>query len=101
MDIQKRWKPADSINPKDLLVDYAVAIIDSQYKSIKEKLTQDKHKPWEEVPLSMKHIRYASIDMYATYEVYRCIVNFDKGQLYLAVFQESSKAKKKKNNKKK
>ena len=86
VDIQKRWKPADSINTKDLLANYVAAIIDSQYKSIKEKLTQDEHKLWEEVPLSMKHIRYASIDAYVIYEVYRRIVNFDKGQQNLVAF---------------
>ena len=47
MDIQKRWKPSNSINTKDSLADYAAAIIDSQYKSIKKKLTHEEHKLWQ------------------------------------------------------
>jgi cell fate (sporulation/competence/biofilm development) regulator YlbF (YheA/YmcA/DUF963 family) len=39
---------------------------------------------------------YASIDAYATYEVYRRIVNFEKGQQKLAEFQDSGSKKKKK-----
>jgi hypothetical protein len=97
VDIQKRWKPVDSTsNNKDSLADYAAAIIDSQYKSIMKKLTHEEHKLWKQVPLSMKHILYASIDAYATYEVYRRIVNFEKGQQKLAEFQDSGSKKKKK-----
>jgi ribonuclease D len=100
VDIQKRWKPADSTsNNKDSLADYAAAIIDSQYKSIMKKLTHEEHKLWKQVPLSMKHILYASIDAYATYEVYRRIVNFEKGQQKLAEFQDSGSKKKKKKKK--
>ena len=48
VDIQKRWKPADSTsNNKDSLADYAAAIIDSQYKSIMKKLTHEEHKLWK------------------------------------------------------
>ena len=47
----------------------------------------------------MKHILYASIDAYATYEVYRRIVNFEKGQQKLAEFQDSGSKKKKKKKK--
>ena len=51
VDIQKRWKPADSTsNNKDSLADYAAAIIDSQYKSIMKKLTKEEHKLWKQVP---------------------------------------------------
>ena len=48
----------------------------------------------------MKHIMYASIDAYATYEVHRRIVNFEKGQQKLAEFQDSGSKKKKKKKKK-
>ena len=37
----------------------------------------------------MKHIQYASIYAYATYEVYKRIVNFEKGQQKLPEFQDS------------
>jgi cell fate (sporulation/competence/biofilm development) regulator YlbF (YheA/YmcA/DUF963 family) len=46
----------------------------------------------------MKHIMYASIDAYATYEVHRRIVNFEKGQQKLAEFQDTGSKKKKKSS---
>jgi cell fate (sporulation/competence/biofilm development) regulator YlbF (YheA/YmcA/DUF963 family) len=48
----------------------------------------------------MKHILYASIDAYATYEVYRRIVNFEKGQQKLAEFQDSGSYNNNNNKKK-
>ena len=89
VDIQKRWKPPDSNNEKDSLADYATNLIDKSYKTMKEGFTKEDHNEWELVPLSMKHIRYASIDAYATYEVYRFIVYFERGQQRLAAFLES------------
>jgi 23S rRNA maturation mini-RNase III len=64
-----------------------------------KKLTHEEHKLWKQVPLSMNHIMYASIDAYATYEVYMRIVNFEKGQQKLAEFQDSGSKKKKKKKK--
>ena len=87
VDIQKRWKPPDSNNEKDSLADYATNLIDRSHKTM--KVTKEDHNEWELVPLSMKHIRYASIDTYATYELYRYIVYFERGQQCLAAFLES------------
>jgi hypothetical protein len=60
---------------------------------------------WEKAPLSNEHIDYASIDTYATYEVLKRIINFERVQETLEAFKRSqvgwSKLAKKKNTKKK
>ena len=82
------------------MADYAASIIDTSYKYMKKNFTHTDHKPWAQVPLSDKHVQYASIDAYATYEVYRRLLNFEKGQKYLVEFLEN-KANNNNNNKNK
>jgi hypothetical protein len=80
VDIQQRWKPAGSKNQKDSLADYAKAIIDSWYETMKQKLSYAEHKWWGDLTLTDMQIRYASLDAYMTYEVYRRLVIFEEGQ---------------------
>ena len=51
------------------MADYVAYIIDTSYKYMKKNLTHTNHKLWVQVTLSDKHVEYASIDAYATYEV--------------------------------
>ncbi|XP_073363031.1 uncharacterized protein [Aegilops tauschii subsp. strangulata] len=46
---------------------------------MKDAITEDDHHIWAEAPLPLKNIYYASMDAYATYDVYRRLVNFQKG----------------------
>jgi hypothetical protein len=80
VDIQTRWRvpTSNTDKTKDGLTDYAASIIDSSYSSMKRDFILDDHKVWVMAPLP-KNICYASIDVYATYEVYSRLVNFEKG----------------------
>ncbi|KAE8769774.1 hypothetical protein D1007_58575 [Hordeum vulgare] len=61
------------------LADYASSIIHHSYNKMKDAITKDGHHIWEEAPLPLKNIYYASRDAYATYNVYRRLVKFEKG----------------------
>ncbi|XP_020168894.1 uncharacterized protein [Aegilops tauschii subsp. strangulata] len=69
VDIQNMWRVAD----------YAGSIIHHSYNKMKDAITEDDHHIWAEAPLPLKNIYYASMDAYATYDVYRRLVNFQKG----------------------
>ena len=75
------WRVPDpvTIKPKYGLADYAGSIIHHSYNKMKDALTEDDHHIWAEAPLPLKNIYYASMDAYATYDVYRRLVNFQKG----------------------
>ena len=81
VDIQNWWRVPDlvTIKPKYGLADYAGSIIHHSYNKMKDVLTEDDHHIWAEAPLPLKNIYYASMDAYATYDVYRRLVNFQKG----------------------
>ena len=81
VDIQNMWRVPDpvTIKPKYGLADYAGSIIHHSYNKMKDVLTEDDHHIWAEAPLPLKNIYYASRDAYATYDVYRRLVNFQKG----------------------
>ena len=81
VDIQTIWRVPDQqkIKDKDSLVDYAGSIIHHRYKTMKNSFMEEDHHVWATAPLSLKHIYYASMDGYATYEVYRRLINFQKG----------------------
>ncbi|XP_073359588.1 uncharacterized protein [Aegilops tauschii subsp. strangulata] len=78
MDIQNMWRVPDpvTIKPKYGLADYAGSIIHHSYNKMKDAITEDDHHIWAEAPLPLKNIYYASMDVYATYDVYRPLVNF-------------------------
>ena len=46
------------------------------------------------VPLSTKHIEYAAMDAYATYDVYMRLVTMEKGQVRLQEFLEEKRLRK-------
>ena len=75
------WRVPDpvTIKPKYGLADYAGSIIHHSYNKMKDAITEDDHHIWAEAPLPLKNIYYASRDAYATYDVYRRLVNFQKG----------------------
>jgi hypothetical protein len=51
----------------------AAAIIDHSYKDMKEKCMDAMHEQWH-LPLSLEHLRYAAIDAYVSYVMYRRIL---------------------------
>lgn len=81
VDIQNMWRVPDpvTIKPKYGLDDYAGSIIHHSYNKMKDAITEDDHHIWAEAPLPLKNIYYASRDVYATYDVYRRMVNFQNG----------------------
>ncbi|XP_073362214.1 uncharacterized protein [Aegilops tauschii subsp. strangulata] len=81
VDIQNMWRVPDpvTIKPKYGLADYTHSIIHHSYNKMQDALTEDDHHIWAEAPLPLKNIYYASMDAYATYDVYRRLVNFQKG----------------------
>ena len=81
VDIQSMWRVPDpmTIKAKSALADYAGSIIHHSYNKMKDAITKDDHHIWAEAPLPLKNIYYASMDAYATYDVYRRLVNFQKG----------------------
>ena len=81
VDIQTIWRVPDPIivKSKDSLVDYAGSIIHYSYTTMKNSFMVEDHHVWATAPLSLKHIYYASMDGYATYEFYRRLINFEKG----------------------
>ncbi|XP_020147584.1 uncharacterized protein [Aegilops tauschii subsp. strangulata] len=80
VDIQNMWRVSDpvTIKPKYVLADYAGSIIHHSYNKMKDAITEDDHHIWAEAPLPLKNIYYACMDAYATYDVYRRLVNFQK-----------------------
>jgi hypothetical protein len=78
VDIQSMWRvPHPEKNKlKDSLADYAGSLIHHSYNKMKDGMTKNDHKIWAEEPLPSKNIYYASMDAYATYDVYRRLVNF-------------------------
>jgi ribonuclease D len=56
----------------------AVGIIDDSYKDMKNKCMDAMHRRWH-LPLSPEHLRYAAIDAYVFYEMYKRILNMKEG----------------------
>ncbi|KAI5016120.1 hypothetical protein ZWY2020_005971 [Hordeum vulgare] len=81
VDIQNMWRVPDpvTIKAKYGLADYDVSIIHHSYNKMKDAITEDDHHIWAEAPLPLKNIYYASKDTYATYDIYKRLVNFLKG----------------------
>ncbi|XP_073360227.1 uncharacterized protein [Aegilops tauschii subsp. strangulata] len=73
VDIQKEWKVPEATKELDSLGDVSGMIIDDYYNNMKKKITDDEHKHWATLPLSMRHIEYAAKDAYAAYEIWNRI----------------------------
>ena len=67
--IQKVWSVPKATMELDSLGDVSGMLIDDYYNNMKKKITDDEHKRWETLPLSMRHIEYATKDAYAEYEI--------------------------------
>ena len=57
----------------DSLGDVSGMLIDDYYNNMKKKITDDEHKRWATLPVSMRHIEYAAKDAYAAYEIWNRI----------------------------
>ncbi|XP_073353762.1 uncharacterized protein [Aegilops tauschii subsp. strangulata] len=73
VDIQKEWTVPEATKELDSLGDVFGMLIDDYYNNMKKKITDDEHRRWATLPLSMRHIDYAAKDAYAVYEIWNCI----------------------------
>ncbi|KAE8819655.1 hypothetical protein D1007_02304 [Hordeum vulgare] len=90
VDIQKEWKVPRSTKHMDSLGDISSMLIDDYYMSMKQKLTNEDHKRWACMPLSMKHVQYGAKDTYAAYEIWSRITVTQDG-LRCAMLEKSKK----------
>ncbi|XBH62726.1 hypothetical protein VPH35_116874 [Triticum aestivum] len=58
VDIRKEWRVPEATKELDSLGDVSGMLIDDYYNN-KKKITNDEHKRWATLPLSMRHIEYA------------------------------------------
>ncbi|XP_073360224.1 uncharacterized protein [Aegilops tauschii subsp. strangulata] len=73
IDIQKEWRVPEATKELDSLGDVSGMLIDDYYNNMKKKITDDEHKHWATLPLSMRHIEYTAKDAYAAYEIWNRI----------------------------
>ncbi|XP_073357988.1 uncharacterized protein [Aegilops tauschii subsp. strangulata] len=73
IDIQKEWRVPEATKELDSLGDVSGMLIDDYYNNMNKKMTDDEHKRWATLPLSMRHIEYAAKDAYAAYEIWNRI----------------------------
>ncbi|XP_073362916.1 uncharacterized protein [Aegilops tauschii subsp. strangulata] len=73
VDIQKEWRVPEATKELDSLGDVSGMLIDDYYNNMKKKITDDEHKRWATLPLSLRHIEYAAKDAYAAYEIWNRI----------------------------
>ncbi|XP_073358094.1 uncharacterized protein [Aegilops tauschii subsp. strangulata] len=73
VDIQKEWRVPEATKELDSLGDVSGMLIDDYYNNMKKKITDDEHKHWATLPLSMRHIEYAAKDASAAYEIWNRI----------------------------
>ncbi|XP_073353873.1 uncharacterized protein [Aegilops tauschii subsp. strangulata] len=73
VDIQKEWRVPEATKELDSLGDVSGMLIDDYYNNMKKKITDDEHKRWATLPLSMRHIEYTAKDAYASYEIWNHI----------------------------
>ncbi|KAI5011858.1 hypothetical protein ZWY2020_023992 [Hordeum vulgare] len=90
VDIQKQWRVPRSTKYFDSLVDVSSMLIDDYYMSMKHKLTNEDHKRWACMPLSMKRVHYATKDAYAVYEIWSRITVTHDG-LHCAMLEKFKK----------
>ena len=60
--------------------DLAAAIIDPSYKNMKNEFPTKSHNHWEWQPLPEVNLRYAAIDGYVSFELYRRLNKINEGQ---------------------
>ncbi|KAE8817526.1 hypothetical protein D1007_04618 [Hordeum vulgare] len=90
VDIQKQWRVPRSTKYLDSLGDVSSMLIDDYYMSMKQKLTNEDHKRWACMPLSMKRVHYATKDAYAAYEIWSRITVTQDG-LHCAMLEKTKK----------
>ncbi|XP_073361055.1 uncharacterized protein [Aegilops tauschii subsp. strangulata] len=73
VDIQKEWRVPEATKELDSLGDVSGMLTDDYYNNMKKKITDDEHRRWATLPLSMRHIEYAAKDAYAAYEIWNRI----------------------------
>lgn len=71
-DIQKEYHVPGNSRPG--MSTLAALLIDPWYKAMKSKMTGHDHQLWEQNKLPMKNIKYAAIDGFVAYELYRKIL---------------------------
>ena len=59
VNIQKEWRVPEANKPLESLGDVSGVLIDDYYNNMKKKITDDEHKRWATLPLSMRHNRIA------------------------------------------
>ncbi|XBJ01918.1 hypothetical protein VPH35_021435 [Triticum aestivum] len=62
-------------NLRDSMADLAGAVINKSYLSMESSFPQGLHDYWEWKPLSLDHLKYAAIDGYVSYELYRRVLS--------------------------
>ena len=91
--------PGSAKNKLKSLVDLASAIIDPYYAKMKNESNKDKnawHSVWHK-RLDEQHVKYAAMDAYTSYEMYKWIVDMrncllrdlDEGSSHIAMVRES------------
>ena len=61
----------------------ASILIDDSYGEMKVNFPEKQHDLWEKQPLDDTNIQYVVVDGFVSYELYRKITDFMKGQLHL------------------
>ena len=79
VDIQEKWRVPKPYKPMDSLADVAELIIDEDYGNMKVGFSFTDHCQWAWYPLSRKHIKYAAIDAFAAYDIWRRMTVFKRG----------------------
>jgi len=79
VDIQGKWRVPEAWKELDSLADVAELIIDEDYGTMKDGFSFDDHCQWAFYPLSLKHINYAAIDAFASYDIWRRMTVFKSG----------------------
>ncbi|KAE8778559.1 hypothetical protein D1007_48513 [Hordeum vulgare] len=73
IDIQKEWTVPEATKELDSLEDVARMLIDDYYNDVKKKITNKEHMRSGSLPLSKRHIKYATKDAYIVYEIWKRI----------------------------
>ncbi|XP_073363243.1 uncharacterized protein [Aegilops tauschii subsp. strangulata] len=73
LDIQKEWRVPEATKELDSLADVAGMLIDDYYNNMKKKITDEEHRRWATLPLTIRHIEYVAKDAYKAYEIWNRI----------------------------
>ena len=88
IDIQDIYKIEGARYGRAGMAAMAGKLIDKKFLKMKEGMKDNMqkrkgHSYWEWKPLSEKNLKYAILDGYVTYELYRVISSVNKGQAHL------------------